>query len=149
RSRPAALLVRPRSFCLPRPYGFYGGLLGIILGSLAAPLFGTPIWLLLGAYCVAGPWIQALGRLRCLVQGCCHGHESKPSIGIRYTPPRSRVCRLSTLGGVPVHPTPLYSILWNVVIALVVGRLWSLAAPLGFIGGAYLALNGFGRFVEE
>lgn len=134
---------------LLRPYGFYGGLSGIILGSFAAPLFGTSTWLLLGAYCVAGPWIQATGRLRCLVQGCCHGHETTPSVGIRYTHPRSRVCRLSPLGGVPVHPTPLYSILWNVIIALVVGRLWSLRAPLGFIGGAYLALNGFGRFVEE
>jgi prolipoprotein diacylglyceryltransferase len=59
------------------------------------------------------------------------------------------VCRLSPLGGVPAHPTPLYSILWNVVIALAVGRLWSLRAPLGFIAGVYLLLGGVGRFVEE
>ncbi|MFT3770215.1 MAG: prolipoprotein diacylglyceryl transferase [Minicystis sp.] len=134
---------------LLRPYGFYGGMLGVTIGSLAAPLTGTSVWLLLSAYCVAGPWIQATGRLRCLVQGCCHGHEAPAAIGIRYTHPRSRVVRLSPLGGVPVHPTPLYSILWNVVIALVVGRLWSLHLPLSFIGGVYLALNGFGRFVEE
>ena len=35
--------------------------------------------------------------------------------GIRYTHPRSRVCRLAHLAGVPVHATPVYSILWNVV----------------------------------
>jgi prolipoprotein diacylglyceryltransferase/protein-S-isoprenylcysteine O-methyltransferase Ste14 len=134
---------------LLRPYGFYGGLLGIVIGSLAAPLTGTGIWLLLGAYCVAAPWIQSAGRLRCLVQGCCHGHEAPASIGIRYTHPRSRVCRLSTLGSVPVHPTPLYSILWNVVIALAAGRLFCLHAPLHFVGGVYLLLGGFGRFVEE
>ncbi|APR79281.1 Prolipoprotein diacylglyceryl transferase [Minicystis rosea] len=134
---------------LLRPYGFYGGMLGITIGCIAAPLTGTSTWLLLSAFCVAGPWIQAAGRVRCLVQGCCHGHEAPPVIGIRYTHPRSRVVRLSTLGGTPVHPTPLYSILWNVVIALVVGRLWSLHAPLHFIGGIYLMLNGFGRFVEE
>lgn len=98
---------------------------------------------------MAGPWVQAVGRLRCLVQGCCHGHEAPIGIGIRYTHPRSRVCRLSALAGVPVHPTPLYSILWNVVIALAVGRLWSLRAPLHFVGGVYLGLNGLGRFVEE
>ena len=134
---------------LLRPYGFYGGVLGIVLGSLSAPLTGTSVWLLLSAYAVAAPFIQASGRLRCLVQGCCHGHEAPPEIGIRYTHPRSRVCRLSTLGGVPVHPTPLYSILWNVATALCVGRLWSLALPLHFIAGVYLGLNGLGRFVEE
>lgn len=134
---------------LLRPYGFYGGVLGIVLGSIAAPLTGTSVWLLLSAYAVAAPWIQSLGRLRCLVQGCCHGHEAPPAVGIRYTHPRSRVLRLSTLGGVPVHPTPVYSILWNVATALVVGRLWSVHAPLHFIAGVYLSLNGFGRFVEE
>lgn len=134
---------------LLRPYGFYGGVLGVVLGSLAAPLTGTSVWLLLGAYAVAGPFIQACGRVRCLVQGCCHGREAPEAVGIRYTHPRSRVVRLSPLGGVPVHPTPLYSILWNVVTALAVGRLWSLGVPLSFIGGTYLAMNGFGRFVEE
>lgn len=134
---------------LLRPYGFYGGLLGIILGALLAPLAGTPVWLILGAYAAAGPWIQAAGRMRCLVQGCCHGHETTEAIGIRYTHPRSRVVRLSSLGGVPVHPTPLYSILWNGVSALVLGRLWTLHAPLSFVAGVYLLLNGVGRFVEE
>jgi prolipoprotein diacylglyceryltransferase len=134
---------------LLRPYGWYGGVLGVTLGSLAAPLTGTSVWLLLSAYCVAGPWMQSAGRLRCLVQGCCHGREAPDALGIKYTHPRSRVCRLSDLGGRPVHPTPVYSILWNVVIALVVGRLWSLRAPMSFVGGVYLGLNGLGRFVEE
>jgi prolipoprotein diacylglyceryltransferase/protein-S-isoprenylcysteine O-methyltransferase Ste14 len=134
---------------LLRPYGFYGGVLGVILGSLAAPLTGTGVWLLLAAYTAAAPLVQAMGRLRCLVQGCCHGHEAPAAVGIRYSHPRSRVVRLSTLGGVPVHPTPLYSILWNAGTALVVGRLWSLHLPLHFIAGTYLAVNGFGRFVEE
>ena len=107
---------------LSRPYGFYGGLLGIVAVGLAGPLLGTPTWLLLGANTVVGPWVQATGRMRCLVQGCCHGHEAPASVGIRYAHPRSRVVRLSTLGGVPVHPTPLYSILWNVVTAVVLVR---------------------------
>jgi prolipoprotein diacylglyceryltransferase len=107
------------------------------------------VWLLLAAYTAAAPLVQAMGRLRCLVQGCCHGHEAPAAVGIRYSHPRSRVVRLSTLGGVPVHPTPLYSILWNAGTALVVGRLWSLHLPLHFIAGTYLAVNGFGRFVEE
>jgi protein-S-isoprenylcysteine O-methyltransferase Ste14 len=134
---------------LLRPYGFYGGVLGVMLGCAAAPLTGTSPWLLLAACATAAPLVQSLGRVRCLVQGCCHGHEAPPAVGIRVVHPRSRVVRLSPLGGVPVHPTQLYSILWNAASALVLGRLWSLHAPLHFIGGIYLMLNGFGRVVEE
>ncbi|MBK9064992.1 MAG: prolipoprotein diacylglyceryl transferase [Acidobacteria bacterium] len=135
---------------LLRPYGYYGGVLGVVLGCLAARLtLGADAWLLLGAFAVAAPWIQAAGRVRCLVQGCCHGAPASPEVGIRYLHARSRVCRLSDLGGVPLHPTPLYSILWNVVPALLGARLWAARAPLPVIVGVYLLLTGLGRFVEE
>jgi prolipoprotein diacylglyceryltransferase/protein-S-isoprenylcysteine O-methyltransferase Ste14 len=135
---------------LLRPYGYYGGVLGIIVGSLMAwPLFGTDPWLLLAGYSVAGPWVQSWGRVRCLVQGCCHGSEAPASLGIVYRHPRTRVVRLSEFAGVPLHPTPLYSILWNVVIAVIMARLWMQCAPLSVIGGLYLIMTGVGRFVEE
>ncbi|MGA3286200.1 MAG: prolipoprotein diacylglyceryl transferase family protein [Bacteroidota bacterium] len=134
---------------LLRPYGFYGGVIGVILGSLIAKLFGGNIWQLLGAYAVAGPIIQSAGRFRCFVQGCCHGREASKNIGIRYTHPRSRVCRLANLNNVPIHPTPLYSILWNVFTVIILARLWSLHGSLTLIAGLYLILNGLGRFVEE
>ncbi len=135
---------------LLRPYGYYGGVVGIIVGAfLSWPLFGTNPWLPLAAYSVAGPWVQSWGRIRCLVQGCCHGCEAPPGLGIIYRHPRSRVVRLSTLAGVPLHPTPLYSMLWNVVIAVILTRLWFGGCPLSLIGGLYLILTGVGRFVEE
>jgi hypothetical protein len=134
---------------LLRPYGYYGGVIGCVAGSLAAPLFGTGVWTLLAAYCLSGPWVQSLGRLRCLVQGCCHGRPARKEVGIRYRHPRSRVCRLTEWRGAPLHPTPLYSILWNALSAVVLWRLWSLGAPLTLIAGMYLILNGLGRFVEE
>jgi hypothetical protein len=137
------------SSVLMRPYGFYGGVLGIVLASLFAPLLGTDTWLLLGAYCVAGPWVQSAGRLRCLVQGCCHGSPGPPSVGIVYRHPRSRVLRIAELAGVPLHPTPVYSIGWNVGVALAVTRLWWLGVPTSFVAGVYLLLTGVGRFVEE
>ncbi len=135
---------------LLRPYGYYGGVVGIIAGSfLAWPVFRIDPWLPLAAYSVAGPWVQSWGRIRCLVQGCCHGSEASPGVGIVYRHPRSRVVRLSALAGVPLHPTPLYSMLWNIVIAVILTRLWFGAAPLSLIGGLYLILTGVGRFVEE
>jgi prolipoprotein diacylglyceryltransferase len=134
---------------LSRPYGFYGGLLGVCAGSLATPLFGANAWEVLGAFAVAGPVTQATGRMRCLVQGCCHGRPAPPELGIRYTQPTSRVCRIANLRGVPVHPTQLYSILWNLLTEVVVVRLWLLHSPTHLVGGCFLLLNGLGRFVEE
>jgi membrane-associated phospholipid phosphatase len=134
---------------LLRPFGYYGGVLGVVFVSLAAPLFSASPWLPLAAFSVAGPWVQSLGRLRCLVQGCCHGRPAAKEIGIRHTHPRSRVCRLTEWRGLPLHPTPLYSILWNAVVALATVRLWAIHAPLSLIAGLYLILGGLGRFVEE
>jgi len=134
---------------LLRPYGYYGGVLGLVLGTFVASLTGSNTWLLLAAFSVAGPWIQSFGRIRCLIQGCCHGHETTEEIGIRYEHPRSRVNLIAGLAGKSIHPTPLYSILWNIVIAFVLTRLWVLETPLSLIGGGYLILTGLGRFVEE
>lgn len=134
---------------LLRPYGYYGGVVGVVVGAFLAHAAGTSVWLLLAGFCVAGPWIQSFGRLRCLIQGCCHGREAPEAIGIRYSHPRSRVCRLSEFGGVPIHPTPVYSILWNVVIAFAVSRMWFIHAEFSLIVGMYLILTGLGRFVEE
>jgi protein-S-isoprenylcysteine O-methyltransferase Ste14 len=134
---------------LLRPFGWYGGLLGGTLGALAAGLLGAPVMRLLAAFFIAAPWIQSLGRLRCLVQGCCHGAPAPPEIGIRYRHPRSRVTRLANLAGTPVHPTPLYSIGANLVIGIVLLRLRALAAPDTVLVGAYLMLGGLARFVEE
>jgi protein-S-isoprenylcysteine O-methyltransferase Ste14 len=134
---------------LLRPYGFYGGVIGVVLGAVLTSFYHGDLWLLLAAFCVGGPWVQSIGRLRCLVQGCCHGRPASPLIGIRYQHPRSRVFRFADLRDVPIHPTPLYSILWNGYIALAMWRLWVLHFPVHFIGGIYLLLTGLGRFVEE
>jgi hypothetical protein len=130
---------------LLRPFGFYGGLFAVMAVSLLSSVPMT----IMAAYCVGAPWLQSLGRLRCLVQGCCHGRPASPNVGIRYFHARSRVCRLAELKGVPLHPTQLYSILWNVAIAMVMTRLWVVHAPVGLIGGLYLILTGIGRFSEE
>ena len=135
---------------LLRPLGFYGGVIGTVAGGiLAAFVSGTSPWIVLSALVVAAPWIQGIGRLRCLVQGCCHGRPANDRIGIRYQHPQSRVTRIAWLRGVPIHPTPLYSLLWNVFVGLIVTRLYLLHTTTAMVGGMYLILSGLGRFVEE
>ena len=70
---------------LLRPLGFYGGMIGTwTCGAVAAWWTRTAIWPVLAALVVAAPWIQGIGRLRCLVQGCCHGRPAADHVGIRY-----------------------------------------------------------------
>jgi membrane-associated phospholipid phosphatase len=134
---------------LLRPLGFYGGMLGAMLGSLTALVYGVSLWTVLAAVCIAAPWIQGIGRLRCLVQGCCHGCASTTVRGIRYTHPRTRVCRLTGFAGAPIHATQVYSIACNVVIGAALLRLYQLRVSGAMICGVYLLLSGAGRFVEE
>ena len=134
---------------LLRPLGFYGGMFGAIFGAIPAAFLGISPWTVLAAICVAAPWIQGIGRLRCLVQGCCHGRATETVEGIVYSHPRSRVCRLTQLKGIPLHATPVYSILWNGLTGLMLLRLVTLHISSSLIGGIYLLLSGCGRFVEE
>jgi len=134
---------------LSRPFGFYGGLFGGCLGLSFSIVIGADGWQLAGAFAVAGPYVQAIGRLRCLVQGCCHGRECPPGHGIVVSHERSRVNYLSHLGNRPIYPTQLYSILYNIVLGALLVRVWILAAPMPVVIGGFLLLGGIGRFIEE
>jgi len=134
---------------LLRPYGYYGGVLGIIFGAIISGLFYDNTFQILAAFAIAGPVIQSFGRFRCLIQGCCHGKPANEAIGIRYNNPHSRVTRLSDLGGKYIHPTPVYSILWNIVIFFILIKLYLIDSNVNVITGTYLVLTGLGRFVEE
>jgi len=132
-----------------RPFGYYGSVVGAVLALLVLPWLSMDPWPLAGGICVAAPFAQAIGRLRCLVQGCCHGRPAPAGVGIVCTAPLSRVVRLAGLGGVALHPTPLYSLLWNVPCGVVLLRCAQLGQAPTVVAGLYLLLNGLGRFAEE
>ncbi len=134
---------------LLRPFGYYGGIIGGLIGAAIVATMGEPIGVMLGATAAAAPWVQALGRLRCLVQGCCHGGVTDPRLGIRVTNAHSRVVTLAHLDGQPIHATQLYSIVGNVVLGLGLLGAWIAGTPVWFIAGAYLIGAGLARFVEE
>ncbi|MEI6694584.1 MAG: prolipoprotein diacylglyceryl transferase family protein [Bacteroidota bacterium] len=135
---------------LKRPFGYYGSVVGVFFGSIVVFLMGLNVWVVLGVISVSMPWGQAIGRLRCLVNGCCHGCQTNNSeIGIRFFHPRSRVSNISGLKGELIHPTQLYSVLWLFIIGIVLFSLWIHHFPGSFLFGMYLILTGLGRFVEE
>jgi prolipoprotein diacylglyceryltransferase len=124
-------------------------MIGVLVTVVAAIAAGVDAWRFLAASCVLLAFGQGLGRLRCLVNGCCHGRPAPASVGITYVHPMPRPTRLANLGNVPIHPTQVYSLLWLVVVGTVLTRLWFVEAPLSFIAGMYFVLVGLGRFVEE
>ncbi len=135
---------------LKRPYGYYGALVGIVFASIIIWTLNYDVWVIIGIISVFMPWVQAIGRLRCLVNGCCHGKPVfRSGIGIRYYHSRSRVCGISNLKGIALHPTPLYAIVWLFFIGLFLLALWLRGMSYSFIFGMYLILTGIGRFVEE
>lgn len=135
---------------LSRPFGYYGFLVGVIAAMvLLAVVDSTASLRLTAAFVCGGPLAQAIGRLRCLVQGCCHGRRTNAPWGIRVVHPKSRVTALSHLRGVPIHPTQLYSIASNLWISAWMWRLWNVGATTTFITGMYFVLSSLARFVEE
>ncbi|HUJ42207.1 MAG TPA: prolipoprotein diacylglyceryl transferase family protein [Opitutaceae bacterium] len=134
---------------LSRPFGYYGSIFGGCFGALIVQLWQGKGWMLWGAFAAAAPLIQGVGRLRCLVQGCCHGRPCPDHLGIRYVQPLSRVCKMAHWAGRPVYPTPLYSIIGNVAIFGLLLRLWFDRADLALVVGAYFILSACARFIEE
>jgi hypothetical protein len=135
---------------LSRPFGYHGFLFGATTALMLLALVDIAASeRLTAAFACGAPLGQAIGRLRCLVQGCCHGKPVAEGSGIRVVHPKSRVTALSQLRGVPIHPTQLYSIIGNLWIFGCLWRLWNAAATATFIAGIYLVLSSLARFVEE
>lgn len=135
---------------LSRPFGYFGFL--IATGAcLLALLLVDPVGggTMTAAFAVGAPLAQAVGRTRCVVQGCCHGRPVMEAPGVRISHPLSRITQLSGFATIPIHPTPLYSCVANLVLFVLLLRLWQVGAPATLIAGAYLLLSSLARFVEE
>jgi prolipoprotein diacylglyceryltransferase/protein-S-isoprenylcysteine O-methyltransferase Ste14 len=139
------------SASLLRPFGFWGAVPGMLVALLVSrAAWGVaPLDVVLAATLCA-PWAQAVGRLRCLAQGCCHGVPTDERLGIRVWQPQSRVVVLSKLEGRWILPTQLFSILFNLVLgALLVSAWLTRALPVTTIAGLYFLLTGIERFAED
>ena len=139
------------SKALLRPFGYWGAIWGGIIGiGITHYVFQIPLSQIGIAAVLAAPFTQAVGRLRCLVQGCCHGTPTNERLGIRVWQPQSRVCVLSKLTGQYILITQLYSILFNLLLGPFLWALWvSQVVSSPFVVGMYLILTGIERFAED
>jgi hypothetical protein len=135
---------------LQRPFGYFGALAGGIAGLyLFSTLTGAGFWSTAAAATTGAALAQGLGRIRCLIQGCCHGRACAARWGITYHTDKSRVAAIAGLKGRPVVPIQAFSLVGNLFLFLAQLRLVALGAPASFVVAVFLVGNAAARFVEE
>jgi protein-S-isoprenylcysteine O-methyltransferase Ste14 len=136
---------------LARPFGYWGAVLGGGVGILLVSFFfAIPLATVALAVVLCAPFAQAIGRLRCLAQGCCHGTVTTKDFGIRIWQSQSRVVAISGLKGKYILNTQLYSILFNIPLGFLLWSIWLSQSLSSFcIIGLYLIFTGVERFTED
>ncbi len=119
----------------------YGGVLGAALGIWVYSRFSKFNF---GYFAdVVAPGIilaQAVGRVGCTINGCCHGIPTSLPWGVIYTHPDS----FAPLG-IAIHPTQLYEIVWNLLVFGVLLKLRRRFKPDGTLFLIYLGLYSLWR----
>ncbi len=114
----------------------YGAVLGATIGVWVYSRFSKTNF---GYFAdVVAPGVilaQAVGRIGCTINGCCHGLETLLPWGIVYTNPDS-FCPV----GVEVHPTQVYEIFWNLIVFGILLRLKGHLKPDGSLYLIYISL---------
>lgn len=123
----------------------WGGVAGGGLGAAAYARFrGISVARLAD---VAAPGLlvgQIIGRIGCIFNGDAYGGPTTLPWGFIYTNPNSMIP--TNLLGKATHPYPVYEMLWNgavLLIVLTVGRRWKVD---GSVFLTYLSLYAVGRF---
>ena len=135
---------------------FYGGFIGAALAVLLyTRLHGNqPLWKIADAFAPSIPLGHALGRLGCLMFGCCFGTTCDLPWAIQFPAHSLAFDALGQAAGdaahsVHVHPAQIYAALLN--LALYGGLAWLYRRKRfdGQVFGAYLVGYSACRFVVE
>lgn len=128
---------------------FYGGfLLALGVAFWYMQRHAMPLWTTCDAFAPGIVLGQAIGRLGCLLAGCCYGRPTDAPWGVTFTDP---LAAASAVGAdVALHPTQLYE---SAAALLILGFLLALERRgRGFPGRTfwtYLLLYPAARFVIE
>ncbi|MFC1903441.1 prolipoprotein diacylglyceryl transferase [Chloroflexota bacterium] len=114
----------------------YGGVLGATLGIWVYSRFSRFQFDYFADVVAPGIILaQAVGRVGCILNGCCYGLETLLPWSIVYTHPNS-FCPV----GVAVHPTQAYEIIWNLLVFGVLLKLRGRLKPDGSLYMIYISL---------
>ena len=129
---------------------FYGGLIFALLAGLwLVRRYRLPVWSAADMYAPGVALGHVIGRMGCLLAGCCYGRPTNLPWGITFTSPVAAASAGTPLG-VPLHPTQIYDAAAELLILIVLlvserrgrpypGRTWWL----------YMLLYAIARFIVE
>jgi phosphatidylglycerol:prolipoprotein diacylglycerol transferase len=146
----------------PREILGFAGLaqMGMIIGIIVAALIYMGVTrtrfstlLSIGdAFIVGALLALGIGRIGCTINGCCHGQPSPFNffpLAVIYTP---RPTIEPEYWGVPLYPTQIYHVLWNLIVFGILWRFRGKFKPEGgllFFGFCIYAIGDLGlRFLR-
>lgn len=128
--------------------GIFGAILGgTLFGVAYAKAKGFPI----GRVCDLGAFglilAQVVGRIGCILAGCCYGTPTDLPWGMAWTNPNSDGFADTTLAGVHVHPTQIYELLWDLMVFALIWNMRHRVKRPGAIYLIYISAYSIGRFI--
>lgn len=115
---------------------------GVIAAAILARVKHWKLTRLLDAFVPGVVLAQAVGRVACIITGDAIGKPTSGPFGFAYTSPNAMVPQL----GVYYTPTPVYEILMNLGIFVLLWSLRKKNMPDGLLTLVYLILYSFLRF---
>jgi len=129
---------------------FYGGLLaalGVVL--VLVRRYKLPLWSTTDLFAPGIALGHIIGRLGCLLAGCCFGKPTSVPWGITFSDPAASL-NVGTPLGVPLHPTQLYDAGAELIIMIILLATEKRGRPFaGRTFWLYILLYGISRFIIE
>ena len=145
RSHPGELLSLVRAGGV-----FYGGLImAFIVGLWLVGRYRLPVWGTADMYAPGIALGHVVGRLGCLLAGCCYGRPTDLPWGITFTSPVAAE-NAGTPLGTPLHPTQIYDAGAELLILILLLTFERRGRPFqGRTFWLYVLLYAVSRFIVE
>jgi phosphatidylglycerol:prolipoprotein diacylglycerol transferase len=129
---------------------FYGGLIAaVVVALLYLRRHKLPLWTTTDVFAPGIALGHVIGRLGCLMAGCCFGRETSVPWAITFHDPAA-MANAGTPLGVPLHPTQLYEAGAEGLILVCLLMFERRGRPFpGRTFWSYLLLYGITRFIIE
>jgi len=112
---------------------FYGGLFGAVFATwLFILIKKLATWKMADVLAPSIPLGYAIGRIGCLLNGCCYGRPTDVPWAIRFP------AELHPTQGVPVHPTQIYDSLCGIGLYMLLAWLFRHRKFDGHVFGVFL-----------